>query len=116
MYNYCQCKYFGLCQTSAELYTSERREDEDDKNDIDKRILKYLSGPSTKIRSREPVVYLPDSGQIVRAIATDKVPKAVHTKGTQKLYKSDHLHKQISSVHSHNSLLVYRGIIYMSCI
>ena len=74
-------QYFNNRQSSAELFTSQRRDIDVDKSNIDRRILSYISGSGTKVRSREPVVYLPDSGQIVRAVAVDKVPKDAHTKG-----------------------------------
>ena len=38
-------------------------------------------GPSTKLQNGSHVLYLPDTGQVVRAMPSDNVPKDVFPEG-----------------------------------
>ena len=49
--------------------------------DIPDRLKGYIHAPRSKLRARDPVVYLPDSSQVVRTVPDYQVPLDLFPEG-----------------------------------
>ncbi len=73
----------SLFQSTIDVYTAQRSTEAESGRPASERVYDIVSAVrGENLRSKEPVVYLPDSGQVVRAIPAWKAPKEVQPEGT----------------------------------